>query len=105
VKDVKLKNMKMTITAPEGKKFSFLDEIHIFISTNSDDKIELAWKDNISSDASEIELNVTDKNLDTYIKGEKYNLDIQATISEVLLHDVDMDIDMTFQVTANPLKN
>lgn len=104
VKDVKLTKMTMKITAPEGKKFSFLDEIHIFISTNSDNKIELAWKTNIPDDVDEIELDVTDKNLDTYIKSDKFDLDVSATIGEILLHDVDLDMNMTFQVTADLVK-
>ena len=105
VKDVKLTKMTMKITAPEGKKFSFLDEIHIFISTNSENKIELAWKTDIPDDVDEIELDVTDKNLDTYIKSDQFDLDVKVTIGEILLHDVDMDMNMTFKVTANLLKD
>lgn len=39
VKDVKLKEMKMTVTNPADKSFSFLKSIHIYISTNDSDEI------------------------------------------------------------------
>ena len=103
VKDVKLKKLNMKITAPEGKTFSFLEEIHIYISTTENNKIELAWANQIPSDANQIELTTTGKDLDVYIKSKTYNLDIKATIKEILLNDVDLDVAMTFEVTADPL--
>ena len=103
VKEIKLKRMSMTITAPENQTFSFLEEIHIFISTNEDNKIELAWATDIPQDAKKITLSTTDKNLDTYVKSDTYDLDIKATVREVFFEDVDLDVDMTFQVTADPL--
>ncbi len=103
VKDVKLKTLRLEITSPEDKTFSFLEEIHIFISTNNSNSIELAWATDIPSDAKKIDLTTTDKNLDEYIKNDTYNLDVKVTIKEVLLNDVDLDVNMTFQVTADPI--
>jgi hypothetical protein len=105
VKDIKLEKLNMKITDPDGKTFSFLEEIHIYISTTEHNKIELAWTSQIPSDANEIELTTTDKNLDVYIKSKTYNLDIKATVKEILLNDVGLDVSMTFEVTADPLQN
>jgi len=49
VKDVSLEELKLTIVSPSGKTFSFLKSVHIYISTNDDDEVELAYKDNIES--------------------------------------------------------
>ncbi|MEA3494854.1 MAG: hypothetical protein U9R42_02345 [Bacteroidota bacterium] len=103
VKDVKLNELTLTITNPTDKTFSFLGSIHIYISTNSEDEIELAWKDNISSVAQSISLELTDEKLDKYLKSSTYSLRTEAGIKEILLQDVDLDVFLKFKVTADPL--
>lgn len=102
VKDVKLKSLKLTITNPADKTFTFLKSIHLYISTTDSDEIELAYLDNISSTTNMIDLICTDKRLDQYIKADKYKLRTQVTLKETLTKDVTVKADMKFRVTADP---
>jgi len=103
VKDVYITHLYLKIKSPSDKTFSFLKSMAIYISTNDDDEIELAHKDNISSDAKEIQLTVTSARLDTYIKADSYKLRTEVTTRETLTEKVTIGIDMSFKVTADPL--
>ncbi|EIA09056.1 hypothetical protein [Flavobacterium frigoris] len=102
VKDVKLDELKLTITDPADKTFSFLKSIHIFISTDANDEIELAYLDNINSTSSIINLICSSEKLDKYIKASSYKLRIKATIGETVTKDITVRSDMKFKVTADP---
>lgn len=101
VKDVKLKKLVLTITSPERKKFTFLKSIFIYINTDDSNEILLAWKENVSSETSSIELETTDENLDIYIKNSSYRLRTKTTVRETLTQDVDIKVDMDYEVTAD----
>ncbi|WP_166925802.1 hypothetical protein [Flavobacterium poyangense] len=102
VKDVKLKSLRLTITDPEGKTFTFLKSIHLYISTNDSDEIELAYQDNINATSNTIDLISTDARLDQYIKADKYKIRTKVTLKETLTKDVTVKADMKFRVTADP---
>lgn len=102
VKDVKLKSLQLVITSPDGKTFTFLKSIHLYISTNDSDEIELAYQDNINSTSNTIDLISTNAQLDKYIKADKYKLRTQVTLKETLTKDVTIKADMKFRVTADP---
>ncbi|SNR60218.1 hypothetical protein [Flavobacterium sp. ov086] len=102
VKDVKLKSLKLTITDPTDKTFTFLKSIHLYISTTDSDEIELAYQDNINSTTNMIDLICTDKRLDQYIKADKYKIRTQVTLKESLTKDVTVKADMKFKITADP---
>jgi hypothetical protein len=104
VKDVKLDELRLTITDPTDKTFSFLKSIHIFISTNDNDEIELAYLDNINSTLNNINLICTSEKLDKYIKASSYKLRVKATTNETLTKDITIRTDMKFKVTADPFK-
>lgn len=103
VKDVKLQELKLTITNPTGKTFSFMKAVHIYISTNSSNEVELAYADDIVSTANTINLTCTSQRLDTYIKADSYKLRTKVTTKETLTQDVTIDADMRFSVVADPL--
>jgi hypothetical protein len=102
VKDVKLKSLKLTIDSPEGKTFTFLKSVHLYISTTNSDEIELAYQDNINSSSNMIDLVCTDKRLDQYIKADNYKIRTQVTLKETLTQDVTIKANMDFKVTADP---
>jgi hypothetical protein len=102
VKDVKLKSLQLTITDPDGKTFTFLKSIHLYISTTDSDEIELAYQDNINSTSNTIDLISTDARLDQYIKADQYKIRTKVTLKETLTKDVTMKADMKFRVTADP---
>ena len=101
VKDVKLSELKLTITDPTTKTFSFLKSIRVYISDGTDE-IELAYLDNINSTTNTISLTTTDNKLDKYIKASSYKLRFLAVTKETLTTDVLVKSDMKFKVTANP---
>src|SRR5687767_5075096 len=45
VKDIKLTELRLTVTNPTGKTFSFMRSVHIYISTDQNNEIELAYLD------------------------------------------------------------
>lgn len=101
VKDVKLEELKLTITDPSAKTFSFLNTIRIFISTNETDEIELAFAENVSSQSNTLVLTTTNEKLDAYIKAPSYNLRTEVVTDETLTEDVDIRVDLKFLVTAD----
>jgi len=103
VKDVYLSSLSLSIKSPEDKTFSFLKSIHIYIRTNDSDEVELAYKDDISSDVKLINLETTDNQLDRYIKADSYKLRTEVTTRETLTQDITIVVKMKFKVTADPL--
>ena len=103
VKDVSLEELKLTIVSPSGKTFSFLKSVEIYISTNDDDEVLLADKNDIQSNAESIDLSTTDNKLDKYIKAESYKLRTKVVTRETLTQDIRIKINMKFKVTADPL--
>lgn len=103
VKDIYITQLKLTITSPENKTFSFLKSIHIYISTNENNEIELAYKEDVNSNSQSIDLDLTKEKLDIYVKADSYKLRTKATTRETLTQDVDIQIDLQFKVTAKTL--
>lgn len=103
VKEIILKELDLTITSPDDKTFSFLKSIEIFISADGEDETKLAWDTDVSSDAKVINLTCSKEALDRYVKKSKYKLKTKVTTRETLTKSVDLKIDFTFQVTADPL--
>ena len=102
VKDVKLKSLKLMITNPTDKTFTFLKSVHLYISTTDSDEIELAHQDNINASTNSIDLICTDARLDQYIKADKYKIRTKVTLKETLTKDVTVKAEMKFRVTADP---
>ncbi|RTY93315.1 hypothetical protein EKM01_04245 [Flavobacterium sp. RSP46] len=102
VKDVKLKEMKLTVTNPANKSFSFLKSIHIYISTNDSDEIELAFLDDINATSNTLSLTCTTAKLDKYVKASSFKLRTKAITKEAITQDISIKADMKFQVTADP---
>lgn len=102
VKDVKLKSLKITIENPEGKTFTFLKSIHLYISIPNSEEIELAYQDNINSSSNVLDLICTDKRLDEYIKADSYKIRTQITTKETFTQDIDVKAEIKFRVTADP---
>ena len=103
IKEIKLEELKLTITNPSNKTFSFLKSIHIYISTNSSDEIELASMDNIASTAQTINLNPTTQDLSKCVKASSYKLRTTVVTKETLTQPIDIRSDIKFKVRASVL--
>lgn len=102
VKEVTLESLKLTITDPADKNFSFLKSVHLFISTDEDPEVELAYLDDINSTSNTIDLIPTGVKLDKYIKASSYKIRTEAVIKETVTQDISINADMKFKVTADP---
>ena len=102
VKDVKLKELTLTITDPANKTFSFLKSIELYISTDSNDEILLASKEDINSTSTTLILTPTTTKLDKYLKASSFKLRTKAVIKESISQDITVKGDMKFKVTADP---
>ena len=103
VKEILLKELRLSITSPAGEDFSFLNDIEVYISADGVNEILLASKKDIDENSSVIVLTTTTSKLDDYVKKDKYTLRTDVTTDEYLMHDIDVQVDMTYQVTADPL--
>jgi hypothetical protein len=102
VKDVKLKELKLTITNPATQSFSFLKSVHLYISTTSSDEIELAYLDNINSTSTTLNLTCTAEKLDKYVKAPSFKIRVSGVSKEATTQAISVQADMKFQVTADP---
>ena len=103
VKDVSLNKLALTITDPSGQNFDFLQKIEIFIGTNANDQIRLAYLDQVPRGVTSIELISTNAKLDAYLKAPTYTLTTKVQTSQALAREVTIRSDSRFKVTADPL--
>lgn len=103
VKDIRLQELKIRILDPEDETFRFLKSIRIYISTDQLGETELAYLDNIDTDADEITLIPLPKKLDDYIKAPAYRLRTEIVTRGVPKTPIELQADMKFRVTADPL--
>lgn len=103
VKDIKLEELKLTITNPNDKTFAFLKSAHIYISTNDNDEILMAYVENVNTTSKSINLLCIPQKLDNYIKATSYRLRSKVVTRESLSEDVTVQVDTRFHVVADPL--
>ena len=101
VRDVKLEELNLTLMSPDGKTFSFLREIRIFISAEGENEIQLASLENISSTTNILSLIPSTQKLDAYAKSSTYSLRTEVMTDETLVQDVEIQVDLKFRVTAD----
>jgi hypothetical protein len=102
VKDVTLTSLKLTITNPSNQSFSFLKSVTLYISTDANDEIELAFLEDINSTSGTIDLIPSKAKLDKYVKASSYKIRTKAVLKETLAQDISIRADMKFKVTADP---
>jgi hypothetical protein len=101
IKEIKLKQLSLTITSPSGQNFNFLNNVHIYISASGLAEQEIAYLDPVPSNGSvKIDLTPTGIILDDYVKSDAYNLRISSGTNALTTQNVDITADMTFSVRA-----
>ncbi|MFN8297551.1 MAG: hypothetical protein U0T75_00500 [Chitinophagales bacterium] len=104
IESIKAKDVKLSITAPAGKTFSFLKDVRIYILADGLPETEVAEKLNIdNSVGGELPLTVFDVELKDYIKADKFKLKVVSTTDEVLTGNVQVHIYTNFFVDAKIL--
>ncbi|MDX5442251.1 MAG: hypothetical protein LPJ89_00535 [Hymenobacteraceae bacterium] len=103
VKDITLERLTLTATQPANADFSFLQSVKIYISTNPNNEVLLAYRDNIPDTVGNVlELTSTKVKLDEYVKAESYKLRTEAKLDKSS-RDMTVQSDMRFKVVADPL--
>jgi hypothetical protein len=103
VKDIKLQEIKLTVTNPSDKNFNFLKSVEVFISTDQHSEIALAHLHDVPLNTKVISLTPTSQKLDEYVKASSYKLRTKIITDETLSQSVDVRMDLSFKVTAAPL--
>lgn len=104
IESIRLTQARLTITSPSGKTFSFLKDVRVYISAPNLPEVEIANKLNIdNSIGGEIQLDITDTELQEYIKAEKFNLRVASTTDEIISSQVNVHVYSNFFVDAKIL--
>lgn len=104
IKQITLESLELTITSPNGKTFSFLESIKLYISADGLDEILLASKENISDAVGgSIFLETSEDSFAEYIKKDEFDIRTEVVTDETLVQDIDIRADMQFNVRASPL--
>ena len=104
IQSVKLDQLALNITSPAGQTFSFLQNISVYISSDSLPEIEIAGKQNIPVDAGDtLNLDVTGADLENYIKASTIKLRVSGTTRQLVTSDINVNMNARFFVQANLL--
>lgn len=98
-----LTNLTLTITAPEGQTFSFLNEVKLYIKGQGLDEELVASKTNVDVTSNTLVMDVESTDVVAHIKSGEFNLRANITTDELVAEDVDVNADMTFKITAKAL--
>lgn len=101
IDSIKLTRLKLVITAPTGEDFSFLDEVRVYINTESQQETLLAQLVPVPENAGgTIELEVSGSDLYPYISQSSFSLRTQVVTDESMTQSIDVRADMKFEVKA-----
>lgn len=104
IESIKLTGLKLTVTSPAGKTFSFLKDVRIYISAPNLPEVEVANKLNIDNTVgSEIQPTIFEVELQEYIKADEFTLRVTGTTDEVLTSNVNVHVFSNFFVDAKIL--
>ena len=101
IEAIKLNQLDLEVTSPDGGSLSFFKSIEIFILADGLNETRLAWKDAVPEDiGSKLQLDTSDEDLQEYIKGEEFSLRINAEMREAITEDHAIDFLSVFLVDA-----
>ncbi|MES2620115.1 MAG: hypothetical protein V4615_04615 [Bacteroidota bacterium] len=104
IESIKLTQLKLDITSPNGQTFSFLKEVRVYISAAGLAEIEIARKLNIDDTVGdELLLDIVDAELKEYIKADKFVLKVSGTTDQILTSNVTARVYSNFFVDAKIL--
>lgn len=103
VKEIKLKEITLTITNPSGQNFNFLKSAHIFIGADNLSDLEVAYIDPVPGNVTSLNLTTTGSLLDPYIKAPKFKLKATVVTKEIIIQNVTIKANIVARVKANLL--
>lgn len=104
IQSIALHQLVLTITSPTGQTFSFLQNVSVYISTDSLPEVEIASIQNIPANIGDtLALNCTNADLENYIKATQVKLRVSGTTDQLLTTNVNVNVYAQFFVQANLL--
>ncbi len=104
IEDIRLKQLKMTITSPTSGDFSFLKSIALYMNAEALPEVLIGSKDNIPDNEGNIlELDISDVNFKEYIKKDKISIRLSTVTDELITQDHQIEIYSLFRVDAKIL--
>jgi len=105
IQSVTLSQLSLTITSPQGQTFSFLQNVSVYISSDSLPEVEIASKQSIPANVGDsISLDVTGVDLQGYIKASQIKIRISGTTDQVTTTNIYANVYTKFFVQANLLE-
>ncbi len=100
-----LKQLKVSIVTNTNQNFNFVNDIDIFINSNSFPKKKIAFLHAIPENNSKVLLFDLIKDLDIkdYIKEDKFKLELKIVTDKTILQEVDLSIDTRIFIDAKVL--
>lgn len=104
VENVNLSELKLSITNPNDRTFTFLKSLKIYISNDTEGKTLIAENQDIPENVgSTLDLETTGTDLSEYIKEDTYSLEFEAVTRETTNSKTDIKAEMIFEVRAKIL--
>ena len=101
IQEILLKDLVITIIAPDNRDFSFLKEVDIYIDAENLPQQKLAFKHDIpTSIGREIICETIDFDFQEYIKEETFVVRLRTVKRELITEDVEINIYTNFLVDA-----
>ncbi|WP_296623057.1 hypothetical protein [Marivirga sp.] len=101
VENVNLSELKLSITNPNDRTFTFLKSLKIYISNDTEGKTLIAENQDIPENVgSTLDLETTGTDLSEYIKEDTYSLEFEAVTRETTNSKTDIKAEMIFEVRA-----
>jgi hypothetical protein len=104
IQSVTLNQLTLNITSPHGQTFSFLQNVSIYISSDSLPEVEIASRQNIPANIGDtLVMNVTNVDLQGYIKASEIKMRIAGTTDQLVTSNIYVNVNARFFVQANLL--
>jgi hypothetical protein len=103
VQSVKLQTLTLSIKTPPGQTFAALQDVRIFILTDSLPAAEIAYKHNIASTSDTLNLDIDATELKPYLIGNSFKMKFITSNKQVVSTAMTVDVYMKFRFEANLL--
>lgn len=105
IEEAKLKQLKVSIETLTNQNFNFVNDIDIFISSNSYPKKKIAFLHSIPENNSKVLVFdvVEDLDIKEYIKEDKFKLELKIVTDKTIFQEVNLSIDTKIFIDAKVL--
>jgi hypothetical protein len=105
ISSIFLKALDLTIDAPDGETFSFVNSIELYIDSDNLPEVKIAEQTSIPDNVGNtLNLTVSETDLKEYIKAEQFKLHLKVVSDETIPQDVHINIHSNFLVNAQLIR-